>query len=367
VLTVLSFLLSFPPFYIVSYQAQAEQQLYSQALQQINNILRDLPGALRYIEAGENQHPNRHDICKMFTGCNAAAAVAAAPAFPPPLSSSQPAAQPLLTGGGGQTPFAANRPSPFQQPQPGGLNFGNNNNNNNSPGFPGAGAAAPAAPANPFSQPAQPAQANPFAAARKPVTGGAAAAGAFTNPFAPAAPQPAANPFAGAAPQPSATTTTAASPSPFSSTTTTSTTNNNFAVNAGNPAPFPSSAAPASSFAFPTSSSSSSDPSAPFVHPDVRTYVTRDARTQQLLSWKGRPVQYMPDGTPCYARRDGGWQRIHFPDGPPPPDPAATELPAEMYDERTKQAYLHLREHGTFKDGWMPLLPPRREWCRFDI
>lgn len=34
-----------------------------------------------------------------------------------------------------------------------------------------------------------------------------------------------------------------------------------------------------------------------------------------------------------------------------------------MYDEATKENYRYLKERGTFKDGIMPELPPKREWC----
>ncbi|KAI9820815.1 MAG: hypothetical protein M1826_000840 [Phylliscum demangeonii] len=98
---------------------------------------------------------------------------------------------------------------------------------------------------------------------------------------------------------------------------------------------------------------------------DPRTFSTRDA-SNRLLTWKSKPVTYVDD-EPCYTRDDDGtYERIWFPAGPPPVDESC-ELPLEMYDEKTKAAYLYVRDHGEFKDGWIPPLPPRREWCRFDL
>ena len=100
-------------------------------------------------------------------------------------------------------------------------------------------------------------------------------------------------------------------------------------------------------------------------HPDLQTYSARDG-SNKVLSWKSKPVQYV-DGEPCLMRADDGkWEKIWFPDGPPPYN-EDTELPLEMYDDKTKEAYLFMRDHGVFKDGWMPYLPPRREWCTWDF
>ncbi|KAL1630938.1 hypothetical protein SLS56_004754 [Neofusicoccum ribis] len=45
-------------------QAQEESQLANQVNQQIQNILSDLNGACRYVQDGENTHPNRFDVCQ---------------------------------------------------------------------------------------------------------------------------------------------------------------------------------------------------------------------------------------------------------------------------------------------------------------
>ncbi len=85
----------------------------------------------------------------------------------------------------------------------------------------------------------------------------------------------------------------------------------------------------------------------------------------KLVTWKGKPVHYIDNET-CYMGNDGGWVKIWFPDGPPV-FTKAVELPENAYDEKTKESYRYLREHGTFKDGIMPELPPRREWCHWNF
>ncbi|KAI9845414.1 MAG: hypothetical protein M1837_004892 [Sclerophora amabilis] len=121
----------------------------------------------------------------------------------------------------------------------------------------------------------------------------------------------------------------------------------------GNPVPFPVQIA------------NPYHPESKFVHPDLRTYSVRDA-SNKLLTWHSKPVHYI-DNEPCFKRDDDGtWEKIQFPDGPPAYNPD-TEFPELEYDEETKEAYLFLREHGYFKDDWMPNLPPRREWCTWDF
>ena len=59
-------------------------------------------------------------------------------------------------------------------------------------------------------------------------------------------------------------------------------------------------------------------------------------------------------------------KKIWFPDGPPV-FTKAVELPDDAYDEMTKENYRYLKDHGAFKDGLMPELPPRREWCSWNF
>ncbi|KAI9820846.1 MAG: hypothetical protein M1832_003479 [Thelocarpon impressellum] len=106
-------------------------------------------------------------------------------------------------------------------------------------------------------------------------------------------------------------------------------------------------------------------PRAKLSHPDPGSYSTHDA-SGKLVAWKAKPVQII-DGVTCFQRADDGkWEKIWFPDGPPAYN-ACTEAAPELYDDKTRDAYLFAQEHGVFKDGWMPELPPLREWCRWDF
>ena len=77
------------------------------------------------------------------------------------------------------------------------------------------------------------------------------------------------------------------------------------------------------------------------------------------------PVRYFDD-EPCYKGNDGDWRRVWFPDKPPV-FTKTVDLPDEVYDEATKADYRYLKQTGTFKDGIMPALPPKREWCSWDF
>ena len=85
----------------------------------------------------------------------------------------------------------------------------------------------------------------------------------------------------------------------------------------------------------------------------------------RLTTWKGKPVDYIDD-VPCIKSPDGGYEKVLFPNGPPPLTKSA-ELPDEQYDEGTKESYRFMRTKGVFKDGIMPNLPPKRIWCKWDF
>ncbi|KAI4731471.1 hypothetical protein E4T49_00687 [Aureobasidium sp. EXF-10728] len=118
---------------------QAQQELIAQTTQQVERILNDLDGAVKYVLDGENQHPNRTDGCQAAVGNvfhkgrklnskfspNATAQAAIQPvqtgAFGQPSSMGGGGAfgQPSNLGGGGGFGQASNlgqRPSPFGQP-----------------------------------------------------------------------------------------------------------------------------------------------------------------------------------------------------------------------------------------------------------
>ena len=98
----------------------------------------------------------------------------------------------------------------------------------------------------------------------------------------------------------------------------------------------------------------------------AHTQTRRDAQGK-LTSWKGKPVIYEKD-EPHFKRGDGNLERIWFPDGPPPPAPTKNpEVPEDTYDEATKENYMYMEEHGVFKDGIIPELPPKREWVDWDF
>jgi nucleoporin NUP42 len=81
--------------------------------------------------------------------------------------------------------------------------------------------------------------------------------------------------------------------------------------------------------------------------------------------FKGKLVVYK-DGEAGMRNRDGTWEKIWFPNGPPV-HYKATEMDDDAYTEDIKAAYLHLRETGGFQGGNMPFLPPKREWCLWNF
>lgn len=81
--------------------------------------------------------------------------------------------------------------------------------------------------------------------------------------------------------------------------------------------------------------------------------------------WNGKAVSYM-NGEPCYRGSDGDWRRIWFPDGAPSLVNSES-LPDTAYDGPTKENYDFVKANGCFKDGVMPLVPPKREWCGWNL
>lgn len=65
--------------------------------------------------------------------------------------------------------------------------------------------------------------------------------------------------------------------------------------------------------------------------------------------------------------------RIYFPDGPPRPETLRdAEGRAEEYTAEIEAVYRFVREHGGFGEGVgekvkVPEVPPRGEWCGFDL
>ncbi|KAH0566393.1 hypothetical protein GP486_000215 [Trichoglossum hirsutum] len=409
--------------------AQEMQALASQAEQQIQTILSDIDGAVRFIEAAKDNHPNRWDICKGSSGMAGQAAMQPQTIMGQPSSTTgQPASgtafgqqsalgsasafgrpsqlvvgrptfgQPSQLAGASPTfgqPSQLGNASAFGQPshigtastsfgQPSQLGsgsaFGQPPQHGNGSAFgqpsqlgggPAFGQSSQLGGGLAFGKPSQlgagPAFSQPPQVGGSGVFGQPSSAPQANNVFSGPSTQVNPNPFAaiptgpaaGAFGRPSqfqintSTPTHQVSPdAPFRSTPA------DFSGTwqkdeTGNPVPFPIEVA------------NPYPQDAKLVHPDLRTYSTRDP-SNRLLTWKSRPVIYV-DNKPCFERsRDKKMERISYPDGPPPYN-RDTELPESMYDEKTKEAYLFVRDKGYFKDNWMPNLPPRREWCKWDF
>jgi len=97
---------------------------------------------------------------------------------------------------------------------------------------------------------------------------------------------------------------------------------------------------------------------------DSANHIVKDG-SGRLVSFKGQRVQYKGD-EPGILINNGSWKKIWFPNGPPGPN-ATTEMEGEVYDEQIKASYMHMQQTGAFKDGVIPLVPPKREWCSWDF
>lgn len=295
-----------------------------------------------------------------------------------PFSSSQqkpsPFAQPAQTTGAfgtpaqqptfGQSGLGAAVPKPaFGQAGPG---FGGAS----APAFGQAGsgfgnASKPAFGQSPFAQPAQQpaAGASPF--------GGAAGSG-FGQPAAFGSNKP--SPFA-AASQPSSTggfgqssQQTASNASPFAQPA------------AARPNPFsaqPAQPAAHSPFSARPQAANTNVLSSP-------AFPTTPAGTAPT-TWKGKRIVYPAKDkdrriAPCYEVPDARYssqggirlERIWFPTGPPPGPALTAEALPHVYEDATigpqlKAVYEHVANTGTFKDGFIPEIPPKKEWVSFDI
>ncbi|EGC44973.1 CCCH zinc finger domain-containing protein [Histoplasma capsulatum var. duboisii H88] len=333
---------------------QDAMKLYAETEAQIQTILNDIEGAVRYIIQGENTHPNRIDIIEGKTGPS-----------PMPFGQSSPFAQ-ASTGPSTATPSPFSQQSTFGKPsfgQP--TPFG-------QPSTVGA-----AAQPNPFGQPAGPppfaqlpfsqatqTQANPFS---KPSTGSSPFAqikqpnqqqqpNPFGQPFGQPQP-PQQNPFGQPHQQPqtqqqtpnpfgtpqsqNASTVGQPSLSPFASKTPVQPTNQQ--------SPFSTAPPPTSTTAtLPQKAKPHLNPF-PALHGETR----RDPGTNRLLSWKGQAVKYI-DNEPCYQHPNdaGTFVRIYFPDGPPKPETLRdAEAKTEEYTAETEAIYRFVREHGGFGIG----------------
>ena len=400
---------------------QEAQTLVNNAEQQIQTALNNVEGAIKYIINGENEHPNRVDNVRA-KGAAPAQTIAlgqslqsssafgqpstTAPSFGQPSLPSafakpsaptfgQPSAPTSTFGQGslssfGQPSALGSSTSAFGQPS---LAFGKplapstvfGQPSTQSPFGLQTGTVPPAQPStNPFGQPSNTEQPGPFGQpsvssqsnvfGKPPVLSSAGAFGqpttvATTASTAPANPfyQPAASSSGGIFGQPPATTTNSFSQS--------SKTRISYANR------------PVPSFGFSLGSlnlsqnhsnsanRSSAQSSNPIITPRAATGLKAgsnpaaqgndEAKKGKISSWKGKPVTYLKD-EPCFKGNDGAWQRVWFPHGPPVFN-KTPQLPEEAYSRSIEDEYKFLKENGAFKNGIMPEVPPKKEWCSWDF
>ncbi|MCJ1319738.1 hypothetical protein MMC15_005074 [Xylographa vitiligo] len=378
---------------------QEEQQLVANAEQQIQSALNDINGAIKYIVSGENEHPNRIDICEgrgpipiqAQTGSTTQPvpnAFGQAPSFGQPSAPAQPTTtfgQPSAFGkpatlfgqtpqlGKASNPFSTSTPSYGQQPP-----FG-------AQPTPAFGKSAPlgASQTPAFGQPA-PMGAQPTPAFGQPTAFGQppSSAPAFGQPSIPTSFGQASNPFAKAlAPafgQPTPPSGFANQPVPafggggggggFSNPPASAPSNpfdrpspsqpSSFGnPSTTNPTPFGPPAQPAPSpFSQPAPGPGPSAPS---------SGATRKDASGRLAEWHGRPISYV-DNEPCFKRPDGLWEKVWFPDATPGWN-KEIEVPEGWWTEEVAAEYRYAREHGAWKGGRVPDVMPKREWVSWDF
>ena len=411
------------------------QTLVNNAEQQCRTALNDVDGAIKYILNGENEHPNRNDICKAkgalptqphlqapsqqltsafgqpsnpgpTFGQPSALSTFGKPAFDQPSAPASTFGQPSF----GQ-PSVFGKPSPLGQPSAG---FSQPSSTFGKPSFPAPTFGQPSAPGafgqpqnaspfgasasttgsmqtdqprntfgqpstspqpssfgqpssstqpNPFGQPSAPSQSSPFAKLSpfsQPTT-----SNTTTAPTQPTAAL--ANPFG----QPSAPQTTR----PFANPPTTAPTafgqpSKTRIYYANRPVPSFGFDIPAFTASLPSTYTSTNHTNNAITAPTPTTASQAPANVQKdaqnkLRTWNDKSVTYI-DEEPCFKSPEGYWTKIWFPDGPPV-FKKSEELPEELYDEGVKEKYRYLKEHGVFKGGVIPELPPRREWVGWNF
>ncbi|MCJ1415184.1 hypothetical protein MMC32_001515 [Xylographa parallela] len=369
---------------------QEEQQLIANAEQQIQSALSDINGAIKYIVSGENEHPNRIDICKgrgptpnqaQATSTNqpGLSAFGQAPSFGQPSAPAQP------TTAFGQPSAFGNPATTFGQPPQ--LGKATNPFSASTPSY-GPPAPFGAQPTTAFGQSA------PLGAQPTPAFGQSAPLGAQPTP---AFGQPAAF---GQAPSsapafghPSLPTTFSQAPSSFAKAQARAfglpTPPSGFAsqpvsaVGGGGGFGTPSAPAPALSNPFnrqpPSQPSSFSRPPppaqpapSPFSQPPQgpgpsapSSGATRKDASGKLTLWHGRPISYV-DNEPCFRRADGLWEKVWFPDAAPGWS-KEIEVPEGWWTEEVAEQYRYAREQGAWKDGRVPDVMPKREWISWDF
>jgi nucleoporin NUP42 len=390
---------------------QEGKTMYRQALQQMDTILSDLGGAVKFIHDGENEHPNRNDIVEGRTD----ASNTGTSAFRQPNTIGQPSNNPFgqTSSLGGPQPTSGNpsafvqrpafgQPSTLRQP----LAVGQSGPQGSAFGQPSMLGGQPAFGRPAFGQTAfgntsplgtstfgKPSVISPFTMAKSPTAPTFGQPSTQMSAFPVAQPLPAAqttaSPFANTTqtrtnpfgqPAVAEHKTSALGPpsqiSPFAQTqqgpnqvSQASPTNNPFpairneqgaAVDLGVPV------REAGAGPKPLIKVGDNDLN-PF--PNLGGHTIRDMTTKRLTTWKGQPVKYIEDW-PCYLHPSDRrtYVRIFFPDGPPT---TATLRDAqgkpEDYTSKVSETYEFVLKAGYFKDGTIPSVPPKTEWVSFDF
>ncbi|KAL2868615.1 FG-nucleoporin nup42 [Aspergillus lucknowensis] len=364
---------------------QEAETLYREAVNQMEVVLKNLDAAVRYINDGANEHPNRIDITNGSTGTSTGQGPPAfgqqtptfsAPGFPqqaprePSFGQSsfiQPS--PGQTSGFGQ-PSALGAASGFGKPSFGQSSFGQPSFGQPSFGQPSSLGASPfgqaSGTATPFSQISSQTQApssgfgqpSPFSQAGsgfgQPTMTPATTSG-FGTPSVTGNPFGRAPAFGSSPPFPPGVKPPTLPPFPGLST-----------GNVSQPAPTTSSAPAGTGPGAILKIENSSDLN-PI--PALSGETVRDPLSKKLLRWKGQPVKYI-DGAPCYLHPQDQKTavRIFFPDGPP--DEASlrdAHANPEDYTSEVTEQYEFFAKNGYFKDGVIPSVPPETKWVSFDF
>lgn len=309
--------------------------------------------------------------------------------FGAPSGSGNTFGQPSKLGGSGtfgQPSSLGQKPSAFGASSP----FGSDYNATTAPfsSFATTGSAfsqGSTAVSNPFGAPSHPTAPTPFGAPSQPIASnpfGAPSQQTQAHPFGKPLDQPS-NPFGGGSAAPFAAPSQPPNPNPFG----------NVPSQQQNPFGQPPSAPAPNPFGSPQASMQITNPfGAPSVnnqitnsigqqsigstqpgvngalgntgHPPLSSYSSKD-HTGHLNMFKGKRVVYQ-NNVAGVKNANGSWSKIWFPEGAPP-FYKDTELEDDAYDEDTKAVYRQLGQVGSFPDGVMPILPPKREWCAWDF
>ena len=362
--------------------------LVSNSEAQMRSALNDVDGAIKYILDGENEHPNRIDICNVEGGSripkqNIISSMQAASSFGQPLNNTSAFRHPPAPSTFGQPSI-----STFGQPSAPTSSF--SQKSAQSLGPPSFGQASTLGrPQTSFGQstPAvgQPTAPGPFGNSQAPPPSHFQSANPFQTSIPPSQQplsfgRPSAQPQTGLFAQPSASNTgDSFTRTPSAQTLTvqdTAARQNSFTPALASGAAMRTQNARASPTAFSTTVSAQQNEGfgqASGSHASRRTVSGRlvaSAQVQKdgqgkLVKWNGATVSYI-DGDPCHRGTDGNWQKIWFPDGAPN-FVNSGGLSDDAYDDEMKENYEYLKDNGIFKGGIIPLLPPKREWCNWNV